>query len=264
MKKYFLIAKNTWDEVFTYRLNFVMYRVRNILTFLTMYYLWLALLSDGVRLFGYSQSMLITYIFGSAFIQSLVLASRSYSLGDDIINGNLSNFLIRPINYFYYWLSKDIGDKAMNISFSIIELLVLFIIFNPPIIIQTDIYYVILFIISLAIAISLYFLFNLILGMIGFWSPEVLAPRFIFMVLIGFFSGGYFPLDILPRPLFLLFQALPFHYLTFFPLKIYLKQISMSEIIYGLGLGIIWVSLLMTLVKLIWIKGLREYTAQGR
>lgn len=264
MRKYYLIAKNIWEEAFAYRLNFVMYRVRNVLTFLTMYFLWFSLLPIGKTLFGYDQSSILTYVLGTAVLQAFVLASRSYALGDDIINGNLSNFLLKPINYFYYWLAKDLGDKMMNITFAFIELSLLYMLLKPSLIMQTDILYVLFFLFSILIALLLYFLFNLLLGMIGFWSSEVWAPRFIFMVLISFFSGSYFPLDILPKPIYLIFKSLPFQYLSYFPLKIYLKQVLFYDILYGFLLGLLWLITLSLLVKLIWINGLKEYTAQGR
>jgi ABC-2 type transport system permease protein len=264
MKKYWAVARNTWDEMLTYRLNFTMYRMRNFLTFLTIYYLWLALLPEGTSLFGYTQSVILTYVLGTSFIQAFVISSRSYALGDDIIQGNLSNFLLKPFNYFYYWFAKDMGDKAMNVSFAIIELILLVFILRPPIFIQTDFLYILFFIVAIAIAIFLFFFCNILLGMIGFFSPEVWAPRFIFMVLIGFFSGGYFPLDILPRNVYLIFRILPFHYLTYFPLKIYLKQMPLIEITTGIASSIAWVLVLYVLVRYFWRRGLETYTAQGR
>lgn len=264
MNKYYLVAKNTWDEVSAYRLTFIMYRFRNVFTFLTMYYLWLSLLANSKTLFGYDQRSILTYILGTALLQAFILASRSYALGDDIINGNLSNFLLKPFNYFYYWFSKDIGDKAMNLSFAVIELSILFLFIKPPFIVQTDFIYLLLFAFSILLSLILYFLFNLILGMIGFWSAEVWAPRFLFMVLIGFFSGGYFPLDILPPGLQTIFKTMPFQYLLYFPLKIYLKQIAVIDVIYGFGIEFIWLFVLSSCVRFIWTRGLREYTAQGR
>lgn len=264
MGKYFLVAKNTWDEMLTYRLNFVMYRLRNILAFFTIYYLWVALIPPNTSLFGYTQSMMLTYIFGTTLLQSLVLSSRSYTIGDEINQGNLSNYLIRPVNYFAYWLAKDMGDKAMNMAFAAVELTILYLLLKPPIILQTDPLYLLLFFFTILIAMSLYFSFNLILGMFGFWSPEVWAPRFIFMILVSFFSGGYFPIDILPPQVAAFFQSLPFQYLLYFPIKVYLKQIPVQQTVAGILMGIVWVCVLGFVITWLWKKGLQVYTAQGK
>ena len=264
VKKYLLIVKNTWDEVFTYRLNFVMWRVRVILQILTLYFLWRALLPGNSSIGDYQQSQILTYILGTSIVSAFVLASRSQGIGDDINQGNLSNILIRPINYFLYWFSKDIGDKAINLLFSIVEISALILIIRPAVIIQQNQAIILLTALSIVIALIIYFLCNLLLGFIGFWSPETWAPRFLFFVVINFAAGGLFPLDILPEQIFSILKFLPFTYLLYFPLKIYLGQLSPQEITTGLLIAFVWAAILYLAAKLIWQRGLAIYTAYGR
>lgn len=264
MKKYLAVIKNTWGEIVIYRLNFVMWRLRTILQLLTLYFFWLAIMPQKGMFLGYTQELMLTYILGTSLIQSLVLSSRSSAVGDEINSGNLSNLLLRPINYFLYWFAKDIADKAVNISLSIVELTILFFLLQPPLFIQTNFFYVTFCFIAAILAVILYFFFNFLLGLIGFWSPEVWAPRFIFFILLGFFAGGLFPLDILPKPIFTIFQILPFPYLLYFPLKIYLGQLKMGEIYTGLGISLIWVILMYGALRFVWARGLKIYTAYGR
>lgn len=264
MIKYLLVARNTWDETLAYRLNFVMWRVRVVLQILTMYFLWSALLLPGQAILGYTRNLMLTYILGASIINSLVISSRSYEVGQEINSGNLSNFLLRPINYFLFWFARDLGDKAMNLVFSVIELAILFLILRPPFFIQSDPALILLAFVSAFLAMILYFFLSFLLGLIGFWSAEVWAPRFVFITVLTFFSGGLFPLDILPKPLFLFFELLPFPYLLFFPLKIYLGQMPLGDIGRGLLVSAIWTGILWIVVKFVWAKGLRVYGAYGR
>ena len=264
MKKYLLVARNVWDQTLTYRLNFVMWRVRIVLSMLTMYFLWLALLPENQTILGYTRDLMLTYILGTSIISSVVISNRSYEVGDEINNGNLSNFLLRPINYLSYQFSRDLGDKAMNIVFSITELTVLFMILRPPLFVQTDLGLLSLTVFACVLGMVMYFFINFLLGMIGFWSAEGWAPRFIFVTLLTFFSGGLFPLDILPAPIFSALSYLPFTYLLFFPLKIYLGQLAAGEIIRGLIMSSIWAGVLFLTVKYVWNRGLKMYTAYGR
>lgn len=264
MNKYLLVAKNTWEETLTYRLNLVMWRLRTNLSLLALYFLWFAIIPKDAIIFGYSQSLMLTYILGTAIMSAVVLSNRSYAIGDEINQGNLSNFLIRPINYFLYWFSKDIGDKAMNIAFFAVELSILFLILKPPFFMQTNLNLIGLSMVSIVFSVLMYFLINVLLGFIGFWSPETWAPRFIFWVLLGFLAGSYFPLDILPTTIFEFFKLLPFSYLIYFPLKIYLGQLTHFELIEGLVIEIAWIIVLYFVSKLVWEKGLKIYTAYGR
>ncbi len=263
MHKYFVVIKNSWSEILTYRVSFFLWRMRTVLQFLTVYFLWTSLIPAGQILFGYSNSHILTYVVGTSFISAIVFSTRTQEIGENINSGNLSSMLLRPMSYFGYWFSRDIGDKLMNISCSVMELLILYVLLRPPLFLQDNLLLLFYTVLSILLAIVLYFLIGSLLGMIGFWSPEVWAPRFIFFILVQFFSGSLFPLDVLPKPLFNFFELSPFPYLLFFPLKIYLGQVSIPEIAHAATIEMVWVGILWYLCFLVWEKGLRVYTAYG-
>ncbi|MBI3282656.1 ABC-2 family transporter protein [Candidatus Curtissbacteria bacterium] len=248
----------------TYRLNFALWRLRVNLQLLTMYFLWLAILPEGARFASYDQSLMLTYILGGGLLSAMIISSRSQGVGDHITSGDLSNYLLRPINYFAYWFAQDIADKAMNITFAVFELTLLFFILKPPLFIQTDTAILLLSALAAAVAMLLYFFLNFLIGLVGFWSPEVWAPRFIFIILLTFAAGGLFPLDILPPPVYEIFKFLPTTYLIFFPLKVYLGQLTPYEITMGLTAAIIWLVLLYLIVKFVYMSGLKIYSAYGK
>lgn len=261
---YLLVAKHTFDEYVAYRLNFAMWRIRNVLQLLTTYFLWFLIIPGKGSLFGYTSATMLTYVVLSDLFSSIVLSSLSGEIGDEINKGDLSNYLIKPIDYFTYWFFRDIGDKLMNISFAIPELLLVLLILRPPFFLQTNLGILSAVCLSLIGGMLIFFSINLLLGTIGFWSSEVWAPRFILFTLLSFFSGGIFPLDILPAPLFHIFQLLPFTYLLFFPLKIYLGQLPFLQIAAGLGITFFWAGGLYLIVRIVWKQGLKMYTAQGK
>lgn len=264
MRVWWQLAKNTWDETFTYRFSFLLYRIRSVLQLLTVYFLWKFFLPQDATFLTYNQSEMLTYILGTSLIASLVMSSRSQTIGSEINEGKLSNYLLRPISYFKYWFARDLGDKAVNILFTTIELFLLIIILKPPLLLQENV--VILFItaVSAVLGMVLYFYFSVLLGLYGFWSNEVWGPRFVFWQLITFFAGGLFPLDILPKSVASFFELLPFGYLMYFPLKIYLGQLSMLAVIQGGMICVIWIFIMHQLTRLVWMKGLRVYTAFGK
>lgn len=263
MNKYFSVVANTWNEIFTYRLSFVMWRIRNVLSLFTIYFLWLSIIPGTQIVFGYSKSLMLTYVIGASLVSSIILSTRTHEIGENINSGDLSSFLTKPINYFGYWFSRDIGDKSVNLFFSIIELSIVFLIIRPPFFLQTNIENLMLFTLAIFFGIILYFLLGSILGMIGFWSPDVWAPRFIFFILINFFAGALFPIDVFPKIFVNFFNLLPFPYLLYFPLKIYLGQLQIFQIYQGMFISIIWIVGLWIIKDFIWNKGIRMYTAYG-
>lgn len=264
MKKYWQVARNTWEEILTYRLSFTMWRVRNVVILLSIYFLWYSVLPTNGQVFGYSRESMLTYILGTSLLLAIISSSRTYEIGEEINEGVLSNDLLRPVNYFLYKIAREIGDKAMNISFSVCELAILLIILRPPIFIQTNAFDLFFFVFAIILAVIMLFFINMIISFVGFWSPDYWAPRYIFWTLFTFLAGNLFPLDILPKTLFNIFNFLPFPYLLYFPLKIYLGGLSTEIIFRGIVVMMIWLIFFYFLTKIIWEKGLRNYTAAGR
>ncbi len=263
MKKYWYIARNTWDQTFAYRISFVIWRLRSILQVLTLYFLWLVMLPRNATFGGYNQSLMLTYILGTSLINSIVFSSKTFAIADEINEGTLSAYLLRPMNYFSYIFVRDLGDKALNVIFSFVELAILFFLLRPPFFIQTNPMYLTLFLLSVVLSVALYFLFSVLLGFMGFWSRDTWGPRFIFMQLLTFFAGGLFPLDLLPRPVYIVAEALPFTYLLYFPIKIYLGQLSFLQLAQGLFISGVWVLSMYGVVTFVWRRGLRTYAAEG-
>lgn len=264
MSKYFLVARNTWDEITTYRFNFVMWRFRNVLQILTAYFIWYAVIPPDQQAFGYSHGQILTYVLGTAFLSAVVMSSRGHEIGEAIINGSLSVLLLKPVSWFYYWMARDIGDKFMNITFSLGEIVILVLLLRPPLVFQENIAYILLTIVAVFIAIILNFIISVSLAFVGFWSNDIWAPRFMFYVLASVFTGSFFPLDIFPKTISTILEFLPFAFLIYFPVKVYLGQLSFFEIGVGFLVGLFWILGGFLILKIIWNKGLRTYEAYGR
>lgn len=268
MKLYLQIIKNTWAEYMMYRLNFIMWRVRMVLQVLIVYFLWLAIYAsqpgEKALLFGYSQDVMLTYILFTSIMRTLVFSTTTMNIGDVINQGNLSNFLVRPLNFFSYYFARDIGDKALNFVFALGEMAIIIALLKPPIVVQSSPVILLLFAGAVGIGMVLYFYFSLLLGFLGFWTPDVWGPRFISIIVMEFFTGAMFPLDILPQPLYAISKLLPFSYLLYFPLSVYTGKLSTADMIAGFCISMVWIGIFMYGVKYVWKRGLQEYTAEGK
>ena len=264
--KYFGIAKVSWQNGFVYRLNFVMWRLRNVIQLLTVYFLWLAVTGNPTQIFSYTQSTLLTYILGTSVIRAVVLSSRSIDAQGEIATGDLNNHLLKPFNYFLYWVARDISDKSLNIFFSIIEIALVILFLHPPISLQANPLLLIYFITAVILAATLYFIFSFIISMSTFWFYEQNGwpQRFLSFVLVESLAGGLFPLDILPKASADIVTKLPTAYFIYFPMQIYLGRLPSSEIVTGFSTMIFWIVSLYLLSQFLWRRGLRVYGAFGR
>lgn len=264
MQKYYLVAKNTWDEILSYRVNFTLWRIRTVVAILISYFLWSSVIPQNGNLFGYTREMMISYILIGPILYSIIFATRTHEISENINSGDLSLWLVKPFGYFKFWFARDMGDKAMNLAFCIVEFSLLILILQPGLFIQTNAIYLSLVLMAVILAVLLQFYISCLISMMGFWSPEAWAPRFIFYVLLSFFTGSVFPLDILPQPIYQFLMLMPFAYLQYFPLKIYLGQMNFVEIAQGFGILLIWTGVFYAALMQTWKAGLRNYAASGR
>lgn len=244
-----------------------MWRVRNVIQILINYFLWSAIFIDtSVNIFGYNRESILTYIFGTLIVRALVLSARAMDIAGDVSSGDLSNYLVRPLNYFKYWFTRDLSSKALNLSFAAFEFTILFWILRPTLYLQTDPKIILMFIFSIIVAIIIYFALIVMVSSIPFWAPELgWGGHFIVTVIIvEFLSGSLFPIDILPSSIQKFVMMTPFPYMIFFPIQIYIGKISTAMFLQGAYVSLLWAVALWYLMKFIWNRGLKVYQAFGR
>ncbi len=263
MKKYFEVFRTTFEEYFAYRLDFLMWRFRMVLSLLIVYFFWTSIFDKHDYLFGYSKIQMVTYIIISTLIQNFVTATRTDDVSDEIESGHIINRILKPASFFTYQAFRDLADKATNMLFGVIEISILIYLFKPVVIFQHD--PLTLFVVfSLAIlGAFIGFYINLIFSFLAFWTSETWAPSFIFTILLGFLGGEYFPLDILPKPIYTLLLMTPFPYLYFLPAKTYTSGLSTFSLL-GVIICAAWALVFYWIAKFMWKKGLKSYSFFGQ
>lgn len=244
-----------------------MWRIRNVFQIIITFFLWSTIFNDpGQVFFGYDRAKILTYIFTLMIVKALVFSARAIEVSKDIAEGNLSNYLVKPISYFKYWFTRDLSSKALNLIFATFEFVFLFLIFKPEIYFQTNVFIFLSFLISVTVAIFIYFFILFIVSAVPFWAPELgWASQFLVtIVIIEFLSGTLFPIDILPTSFQKIIMLMPFPYTIFFPVQVYLGKITGPALIQGFLISFFWTGVLWFLMKHIWGKGLKAYQAFGR
>lgn len=266
MKKYWTIAKISFQQEFAYPLNFVMWRVRNVIQIFLVFFLWDTVFANPKTVvFGYDRAKILTYIFGLIFVRSIVLSIRSIDVAGDISRGDLTNYLLKPIHYLKYWFTRDVASKFLNLLFSIGEIVILYFLLRPPFYFPTNIGYLVMFLISLALAVVIYFVLVFIFSFFTFWQPEqAWGFMFLLMIFTEFLAGGVMPLDVLPTIGQRILYFTPFPYLLFVPLEIYLGKFSILESSKLIAFACLWIVVLVIFVSTLWKKGLKVYRAEGR
>lgn len=255
------IFKTTIKEYAAYRLNFVLWRLRMFLNLIFNFFLWSAVYFNKSSFGGYEKDMMISYILYANLIAMFIMGSRTAEIGAYINDGTIINFILKPVSFFKYYLSRDLADKTMNIVFAIGELLLVVLLFQARLVIPHNI---LLFLVFFINGLFISFFINLMLSFIGFWTPEIWAPRFLFTMLVFFVSGSYFPLNLLPSTIYHLLLLTPFPYLFYLPTQVIIGRLDTGYLAFQITMSFVWVLFLYLISKKMWIYGNKNFSFYGR
>lgn len=235
-----------------------------MISYLSLIVFWQALFISQANIFNYSQNEMMTYIIGIAFISNGVLGSIAGTIAGQIRSGEITRDLMYPWNILWMLFLRDMIDKGFNMIFLIPEVIFLVFIFKISLIFPESIMTFFLFFVFLLIALFLFFYLNLFLSLTAFWTDDVWAIRWLFgVILFDFFSGLYFPLDILPDWLYSIISFTPFPYVAYFPMKLWLGDISSMQGIQAIGVCAVWAVIFFFATTRLFKWGIRDYGAYG-
>lgn len=259
MRKYFTIISTTIKEYSAYRLSFILWRVRIVLSVLVSFFLWNAVFDKQSSFANYQRDMMLTYILVVNFVDSVVLGTKTAEISSDINDGTIINRLLKPIDFIKFYIFRDLGDKILNFIFAVFEFIIIIKLFNITLVPTVNLPLALVFFTT---GTMIAFCINLSLSLIGFWTTEVWAPRFVFLTLVFFLAGSYFPLDLLPKIIYQVLILTPFPYLVYFPTQILLgKEIVWQQ---PLIISCIWVIITYLIVQIMWKRGNRSFSFWGR
>jgi ABC-2 type transport system permease protein len=263
MKKYWTIFLISFQKELQYRFNFLMGRLRSLIVLVLIYYVWYSLSKSSGTFASYTQAELFTYVFGVSILRSFIFGAQSRLTASEINSGSFAMFLVKPVNHFLFVFCRELAQRIIYFLFALIEAVIFIIIVNAKIFFQTDWRFVSLFVVCSVGALMLYFLLSYLMSIFAFWSREAMGPRFVFEWFLEFASGAYFPLDILSRVFFVTLSFLPFAFLIYMPIRVYLGKIPLSQAIVQIALQYVWVFSIGMLTIFVWKKGVRKFSAEG-
>jgi len=265
MRKYWTVFQLSFQNEFTYRLNFILWRFRNVLRILMTYFLWNSIFSQNKIAFGYTKEQMMTYVFLVLLVTSFVMSAPSNdNVGGEISDGTLNNFLIKPVGYLRYWLTRDWASKLLNMLFAVFEFFLLWFLFRPQIYLSQSPVQLSLGVVLVIISSLIFFLITKLAVSTAFWVPEnTWGLMFTVLVFMEILAGSIFPLDLLPKTIMTLLQFTPFPYMVYYPIAILVGRIDTTIAVRIIFQSLALLAVSHWLVMKVWRKGLKNYNAVG-
>jgi viologen exporter family transport system permease protein len=265
LSKYWHVIKTGIQNTLVYRVNFFFRALFRLIPLIATLSLWRAIYAGretGVG--GYSMAEMVSYYLVVTIVDSLTeVSDDDWQIAADIKDGNISQFLLKPIDYLAYRLCLFVSGRLTYLAVAAVPLAVFFICFRKYFVLPADWAGFGLFMGSVVMTALLQFFLSYAMAMLAFWVLEVSTFIFILFAFEYIASGHLFPLDILPHSLSQALSFTPFPYQLYFPVSIYMGKATGADLIRGLLMQLLWVVAAYGFACFMWRRGIRKYSAAG-
>lgn len=260
-KKYYFGFRLALANELIHRMNFLFGVLRRVIFSITLVYLYQHI-PRGIG--SFSSTNLIQYTLISYVLSSLIHAYAMRGISEDIVNGDLTNYLVKPIKFLPYWGARMLATRFILGIASIIGLLCVWAIsgipFSSLFVVAHPIETFILFFGALIIV----QLIDFLCGMIAFWTTDEHGVQWLVSTAVLFCSGALMPISVLPRAVQIVLNMTPLPSLVYAPTQMYLGNFSEQQFLHAFVTQLVWIVVCTAAVVFVWMRGVKSYEAYGR
>lgn len=265
MRKYLHVINIGIQSNLAYRFNYLTRTLFSFIPLFAMLSLWRTVYGGaGQDHSGYSQSQIIFYYLIVAVVDVLTAVNEDdWQIAADIREGNISQFLLKPVDYLAYRLCLYFSGRLAYIAMAIIPLAIFIFCFRSNFMGPADAAAAVAFPISLVLTALLQFFISYGMAMLAFWLLEISTFIFILFAFEYLASGHLFPLDMLPPVIQHILAFTPFPYQMYFPVSVYMGKVAGANLVSGLLIQFAWVAAAYVFARFMWWRGIKHYEAVG-
>ncbi len=247
-----------------YRWNFGIRAVFSFVHLAFVFTLWGAAFEGQTDIGGFNLPQTITYFVALLLLQFFISAfSEDYQISEEIRNGLINQFLLKPVNYFVYRFTIFVAARLVSGLLALIPLILLLPFLKEYLVIPDEGWRIVLGVPALVMSALIQFTIAYIFGLLTFWFLEIQSFVILSLAIETILGGQIFPLDLLPEWFFRASQFFPYFYQMYFPAAILTGRMDYAAVVQGLALQLFWVVALLLVAQLLWKRGLRRHTAVG-
>ncbi len=267
MKKYWHVINIGIQNMLVYRVNFLFRAAFGLVPLMATILLWRTIYEGkvaGSSVAGYTLAQMISYYLLVTIVNALTAVNEDdWQVAADIKDGNISQFLLKPIDYLTYRLCLFGAGRLIYSAVAVVPVALFIYWQRQYFVLPPDAAAGGWFLVSLVMTGLLQFFLSYTMALLAFWVLEVATFIFILFAFEYIAGGHLFPLNILPPVLAQILNLTPFPYLLFFPVSIYLGQTTGDALVNGLLIQAGWLAIAYGLARWVWNRGIKKYSAVG-
>lgn len=253
--------KNVIRETAIYRSNTVASFLVILVPVLFLLVFWNSAFSSKEVIGGFTRNQLFAYYLLVVFLQDILLIRVNYEISGDVRSGRLAFYLLRPFSYIRHCLSVFLAVSTNAVVYTGFIVIPIIAFVAPEFFTLSPVF---LFgLVSVAQAFLISFCFGSVFGCISFWFEDISSMQTGLGIFIPILSGAFLPISFFPAWARNILGLLPFRYSLAFPVEVLSGKISVVPALMGLAVQAFWVIVGALLLRLLWLKGRKVFTAYG-
>jgi ABC-2 type transport system permease protein len=224
--------------------------------------IWSKYYASGGKVRGFTYQELLGYYIVTVIV-TLISSRVQVNVTDDIKDGELSNFVIKPFNYFAYRLSWEIAWHTVKLLVFAVPLILILLIAKVDIKLAPDILTILLGLVAVIGSYFLSFTMSILIGTLAFHLTETTGISNLSDMIRILFTGSAFPLTFFPLVVRQIIDFTPLKYTIYFPVQVLIGKYALPDILIGLGIQLLWTIILFFLYNLNWQAGIKKFSGVG-
>jgi ABC-2 type transport system permease protein len=259
---FFELARRSFQRYLTYRAATLAGLVTNFFFGLFRAAILLALYGEREVVAGITVSGIVTY----AALTQAVLGYMSffgwYELMNSVHSGEVASDLLKPMNYFSYWLAQDLGRAAVAFLLRGVTIMVIYAFIFELAYPTTAVQWLALFL-SIVLSWLVSFAWRFLINLAAFWTPNAQGVGRFGFVLSWFFSGLLMPLRFFPDWVVRIAYLTPFPHMLDTVVEIYLGILTGPALAQALLVQALWAVALVVAGQLLLRTAVRRLVILG-
>jgi len=211
---------------------------------------------------GYSAAEFVAYFLVMMVVDHLTFIWHMWEFEYRIRNGTFSPLLLRPVHPIHNDVCENLSYKLIGLVGILPAAVLLAVVFDADLS-GTSPTTVLAFAPAVLLAMVLRFVVEWCVALAAFWLTKVSALNAVFFSLFTFLGGQFAPLDVLPGWMQTLAAWTPFPWTLAFPVEVLLGRRSGSDLLLGYGAQLLWIAVALLVLRLLWGRATRRYSAVG-
>jgi ABC-2 type transport system permease protein len=262
MRLFWALTKLSFQRQLTYRAASIAGLLTNIFFGLLRAALLTALYNGQDEVVGISLAAVVTFTGLTQAIIAYLSIFGWYEVMNSVYSGDIASDLLKPLNYFTFWLAQDLGRAIASMLLRSITIMVIYALFFDITLPQSGGQWLA---VGAALSLSwlISFAWRFLINLAAFWTPDARGIGRFGFLLIWFLSGFVMPLRFFPAWFVSLAHLTPFPAMVNTVVEIYLGVLTGPALLQALLGQLLWAVILIGLGQLVLRAGVRRLVIQG-